>query len=71
MELKKNDFMLLREAVSKAVSQYEEARTKAKFPNLGKYADKYSSIKELAKPFLTGYFTIAVAGKMSLVNPHS
>lgn len=65
MELKKNDFMLLREAVSKAVSQYEEARTKAKFPNLGKYADKYSSIKELAKPFLTGYFTIAVAGKMS------
>lgn len=66
MELKNdfNEFMSLRKSVRETVSQYEEARKKA-FPNLGKYADKYSSIKELAKPFLTGYFTIAVAGKMS------
>lgn len=63
--VEKNEFMLLREAVSQVISQYEEARKKTKYPNLGKYADKYNSIKELAKPFLTGYFTIAIAGKTS------
>lgn len=57
----KNDFMQLRSTVEKVVTQYEEVRREAKFPDEG----KSSSINALAKPFLTGYFTLAIAGKMS------
>lgn len=56
-----NDFMKLRSAVKEAVSLYDKVKEKAKFPDDGKSA----TIHELAKPFLTGFFTIAIAGKMS------
>lgn len=57
----KNDFMILRETVNKAVTQYMEVREKIEWKDKGKSA----SILRMAKPFQTGYFTIAVAGKMS------
>ena len=60
-----NDFMQLRKVVSEAVTQYKEARVKSGFLDLGEYADNYQTIEKLANPFLTGYFTIAIAGKMS------
>lgn len=53
--------MLLRETVNKAVAQYMEVREKIGWTDKGKSA----SILRLAKPFQTGYFTIAVAGKTS------
>lgn len=58
---KQNDFMILRETVDKAVSQYTELRKKINWKDTGKSA----TICRLAKPFQTGYFTIAIAGKMS------
>lgn len=58
---KQNDFMLLRETVNEAVSQYMELRKRIDWKDKGKSA----TILRLAKPFQTGYFTIAVAGKMS------
>ncbi len=56
-----NDFMIMREMVNRVVSQYTELRKKIKWEDTGKSATIY----RLAKPFQTGYFTIAVAGKMS------
>lgn len=56
-----NDFMRLRQTVNKAVTQYTELRKRIDWKDSGKSA----SIMRLAKPFLTGYFTIAIAGKMS------
>ena len=56
-----NDFMILRETVNKAVSQYNELRKRNDWRDAGKSATIY----RLAKPFQTGYFTIAIAGKMS------
>lgn len=56
-----NDFMLLRQIVNKAVKQYTDLRKRIDWKDKGKSA----TIMRLAKPFQTGYFTIAVAGKMS------
>lgn len=56
-----NDFMLLRQIVNKAVKQYADLRKRIDWKDKGKSA----TIMRLAKPFQTGYFTIAVAGKMS------
>lgn len=56
-----NDFMILRETVNKAISQYDELRKRIDWKDAGKSATIY----RLAKPFQTGYFTIAIAGKMS------
>lgn len=56
-----NDFMILRETVNKAISQYDELRKRINWRDAGKSA----TIHRLAKPFQTGYFTIAIAGKMS------
>lgn len=56
-----NDFMILRETVNKAISQYDELRKRIDWRDAGKSATIY----RLAKPFQTGYFTIAIAGKMS------
>ena len=56
-----NDFMLLRQIVNKAVEQYNDLRKRIDWKDKGKSA----TIMRLAKPFQTGYFTIAVAGKMS------
>lgn len=58
---KQNDFMLLRQIVNKAVKQYTDLRKSIDWKDKGKSA----TIFRLAKPFQTGYFTIAVAGKMS------
>lgn len=57
----KNDFMILRRIVNDVVYQYAELRKRIDWKDKGKSA----SIMRLAKPFLYGYFTIAVAGKMS------
>lgn len=57
----KNQFMLLRDTVNKAVAQYDDIREKIAWPDKGKSA----TIHRLARPFQTGYFTIAVAGKTS------
>ena len=57
----KNDFMLLRQIVNDAVKQYTDLRKRIDWKDKGKSA----TIMRLAKPFQTGYFTIAVAGKMS------
>ena len=57
----RNDFMIMRETVNRVVSQYTELRKKIKWKDTGKSATIY----RLAKPFQTGYFTIAIAGKMS------
>lgn len=56
-----NDFMLLRQIVNKAVKQYTDLRKRIDWKDTGKSA----TIMRLASPFQTGYFTIAVAGKMS------
>lgn len=56
-----NDFMILRQTVNKAVRQYMDLRKRISWKDKGKSA----TIMRLAKPFQTGYFTIAVAGKMS------
>ena len=56
-----NDFMSLRSAVDKALSQYLQLRKKIDWKDSGKSA----TIQQLAQPFLNGYFTIAIAGKMS------
>lgn len=57
----KNDFIKLREVVKEAVTQYTKLRKEIDWKDPGKSA----TIQRLAKPFLEGYFTIAVAGKMS------
>lgn len=56
-----NDFMQLRQIVNDVVTQYTDLRKRIDWKDNGKSA----TILSLAKPFLTGYFTIAVAGKMS------
>ena len=56
-----NDFMSLRTAVNKALSQYMQLRKKIDW----KDSSKSATIQQLAQPFLNGYFTIAIAGKMS------
>lgn len=56
-----NDFIKLREIVNETVTQYLRLRKDIKWEDEGKSA----TIQRLAKPFLEGYFTIAVAGKMS------
>lgn len=56
-----NDFILLRQAINKIVSQYMDVRKRIDWKDSGKSA----TITRLAKPFQTGHFTIAVAGKMS------
>lgn len=56
-----NDFIQLRNAVSALVKQYLALREKIDW----KDSSKSATIMRLAKPFQTGYFTIAVAGKMS------
>ncbi|MDE6084661.1 MAG: dynamin family protein [Muribaculaceae bacterium] len=56
-----NDFMLLRQTVKEVVEQYKDLRKLIDWKDKGKSA----TIMRLAKPFLDGYFTIAVAGKMS------
>jgi GTP-binding protein EngB required for normal cell division len=61
MDKQQNDFMLMRHVVSNVVSQYKELRKCIGWKDSGKSA----TILRLANPFLTGYFTIAVAGKMS------
>lgn len=53
--------MRLRNVVNDVVSQYEDLRKRIDWSDAGKSA----SILRLAKPFQEGYFTIAVAGKMS------
>ena len=60
MEIR-NDFMVLRSVVKSAVQQYRDLRKRIDWKDTGKSA----TIERLAKPFLDGYFTIAVAGKMS------
>ncbi|WP_278994403.1 dynamin family protein [Prevotella melaninogenica] len=56
-----NDFMKLRANVNKALSQYMQLRKKIDW----KDSSKSTTIQQLAQPFLNGYFTIAIAGKMS------
>lgn len=56
-----NRFMEMRSFVEDVVSLYDRVKENAKFPDDGKSA----TIHKLAKPFLSGYFTIAIAGKMS------
>lgn len=56
-----NDFMKYRDVVSKTLSQYLELRKTIEWEDPGKSA----TIQRLAQPFLKGYFTIAIAGKMS------
>lgn len=56
-----NEFMQLRQIVNDAVNHYIDLRKQIDWKDSGKSA----TILSLAKPFLTGYFTIAVAGKMS------
>lgn len=58
---KSNDFMLLRANVKKALSQYMQLRKNIDW----KDSSKSATIQQLAQPFLNGYFTIAIAGKMS------
>lgn len=58
---KSNDFMLLRANVNKALSQYMQLRKNIDW----KDSSKSATIQQLAQPFLNGYFTIAIAGKMS------
>ena len=53
--------MRLRNVVNNVVSQYMDLRKRIDWSDAGKSA----SILRLAKPFQEGYFTIAVAGKMS------
>lgn len=53
--------MQLRMAVNEAVAQYMELRKRIGWTDSGKSA----TIQRLAQPFQTGYFTVAVAGKMS------
>lgn len=53
--------MRLRNVVNNVVSQYMDLRNRIDWSDAGKSA----SILRLAKPFQEGYFTIAVAGKMS------
>lgn len=56
-----NDFMLLRQVVNDAVKQYTDLRKRIDWKDKGRSA----TIMRLAKPFQDGFFTIAVAGKMS------
>lgn len=56
-----NDFMRLRSVVNDVVLQYMDLKKRIDWSDIGKSA----SILHLAKPFQEGYFTIAVAGKMS------
>lgn len=57
----RNDFMELRKKISDFVTQYEQLRKNINWEDPG----KSDTIKTLARPFLKGYFTVAVAGKMS------
>ena len=61
MEVKKNEFMKLREVVKSAVTQYQNLRERIDWKDAGLSA----TIQRVANPFLNGYFTVAVAGKMS------
>lgn len=56
-----NDFMKMRKDVDYIVSKYMNLRKQINWEDKGKSA----TIQRLAAPFLKGYFTIAVAGKMS------
>ncbi len=53
--------MKLRGVVKDAVSQYDDLRKKIEWEDAG-FSE---TIHRLAQPFLNGYFTVAVAGKMS------
>lgn len=56
-----NDFMILRQVVNKAVKQYTDLRKRINWEDKG----LSESIMRLAKPFQTGYFTIAFVGNTS------
>lgn len=56
-----SDFMKLRANVNKVLSQYMQLRKKIDW----KDSSKSATIQQLAQPFLNGYFTIAIVGKMS------
>lgn len=56
-----NDFIKLREVVNETVTRYLDLRKELEWDDSGKSA----TIQRLAKPFLEGYFTVAVAGKTS------
>ncbi len=56
-----NEFAKSQEIVSYIISKYQEVRNYYNSPKFG----KYKTIEEMAKPFLKGYFTLAVVGKVS------
>lgn len=59
--MKENDFIEMRKTVQSLFNQYVNVRKKIGWKDSGRSA----TIERLARPFLDGYFTIAVAGKMS------
>lgn len=61
MDTTENNFMQIRSIVNSIIERHENLRKEIDWKDEGKSA----TIRRLAKPFQTGYFTIAVAGKMS------
>lgn len=56
-----NEFSKMRYDIAKRIDEYERIRTNCEIS----YERKRKTIYRLAKPFLNGYFTLAVVGKMS------
>lgn len=60
--MKTNEFAKISELVSVIIGRYREVRKECGITDIGWYS---RSIERLAKPFLKGYFTLAIVGKVS------
>lgn len=59
---KTNEFARCQQFVGEALNDYREIRNKLNLPNKWGYS---RTIEHIARPFIDGYFTIAVVGKVS------
>ncbi len=60
--MKTNEFAKISELVSVIIGRYREVRKECGITDIGWHS---RSIERLAKPFLKGYFTLAIVGKVS------
>ena len=60
--MKTNEFAEIRKLVDAVINKYREVRKDCGIPDDGWHS---RTIERMARPFLKGYFTLAVVGKVS------
>lgn len=68
MSTKTNEFAKIGKLVDTIITRYREVRKDCGIPDNGWHS---RTIERMATPFIKGYFTLAVVGKVSSGNPHS